>query len=175
MQASLGERAARRSRAKLGWTGLEPRHECLGWNGLAEQEALHATASVGPEQQQLFQGLHALGDRREVEAPRELHDHLRDRRVGGVRGERAHERLVDLEHVDRKPLEIGERGVARPEVVDREPHTEVLQVAQRVHGHLDVPQQAALGDLQLQGYGRKPALLERVAHDLRQSGLEELM
>src|SRR4030088_2486768 len=42
-------------------------------------------------------------------------------------------RLVDLQHVDRKLLEVGEDRAARAEVVDRQAQAELLQTVQLDH------------------------------------------
>src|SRR5829696_1133559 len=49
--------------------------------------------------------------------------------VAGV-AEPLHERAVDLEDVDREPVQVAERGVAGAEVVDGQPRPQALELAQ---------------------------------------------
>ncbi|HEX3212388.1 MAG TPA: hypothetical protein VH016_07445, partial [Actinomycetota bacterium] len=59
-----------------------------------------------------------------------------------------HERLVDLDRVDRHLAQVGERGVAGAEVVDGQVHPEPLELVKADDGHLQVVHQDALGDLE---------------------------
>ena len=72
-------------------------------------------------------GLDALGDDAQAEVVGEVDRGAHDRGVGGVDGHLDHERLVDLDHVDREPLEVGQRRVAGAEVVDRERQADLAQ------------------------------------------------
>ena len=64
----------------------------------------------------------------------------------GFGGEVHHERAVDLDLVDRQPLEVDERRVAGAEVVDREPLAHRVQEIQ--HDRRVGVDQRALGELQ---------------------------
>ena len=104
----------------------------------------------------------------------ELDDGLDDGGVLRVDAEPADERSVDLDRLDREPLQVGQRRVPGAEVVDGEVQAEVAQLAQRDRGGLDIAHQRRLGDLQPQRVGGEPALgqglgdrsLERRAHQL---------
>src|SRR2546427_807790 len=65
-------------------------------------------------------GLHTLGDDLQAQAGAQGDDGARNGRVVGVAEHVAHEAAVDLELVQRQALEIGQRGVAGAEVVQRE-------------------------------------------------------
>ena len=109
-----------------------------------------------------------------AQAARQADDGHHDGPVFRVIGEVAHKRLVDLELVDRKPLEVTERRVARAKVVNRQAHAALVQVfhdldgAQRVlHGH-------ALGQLQFQVMRRQTSLGQHLGHQLGQVLVTEL-
>ena len=96
----------------------------------------------------------------------EGHDAGDDGRRRGVVGHRRHEGAVDLELVERERAEVGQRRVARPEVVDRDPHAERAQLGQVADGGAHVEEQRAFGDLEAEvgrvgagglEHGRHPA------------------
>jgi hypothetical protein len=60
------------------------------------------------------------------------------------------ERAIDLEGVDREALQEPERGVTRPEVVDRDAHAEPAQLAEKPGGRAHVLHDRGLGHLHLQ-------------------------
>jgi len=63
---------------------------------------------MGLQERQFFRGLHPLGNDAEPEASAQA-DHRADRIVfAGDNGHLANERLIDLEGVDRKFLEIAQ-------------------------------------------------------------------
>ena len=66
-----------------------------------------------------------------------------------------HEGTVDLEHIDGKVLEVGERGIAGAEVIDRDPDAIRPQLSEHVHGALRVLHQHALGDSGMSDPGRQ--------------------
>ena len=68
--------------------------------------------------------------------------------LAGVGVHDVHERLVDLQDVDRELLDVVQRRVAGAEVVDREQHAERLQLAEPLDRQLHVRHHHALGDLQ---------------------------
>ena len=95
--------------------------------------------------------LDALGHRLEPERVRELDDRLHDGGVLGARHDAVDEGLVDLQRVDRQQLaQVAQRGVADAEVVDRQAHAELLELAQRRGRGVHVGEHGALGDLQAQ-------------------------
>ena len=94
--------------------------------------------------------LDPLDDHRQVERAGERDDRVQERRVGGLAAEVVDERLRDLEDVDREVAQVAERRVARPEVVEREPHAQVAQGVQLLDRAFGVAHRAALGDLERQ-------------------------
>src|SRR5207245_3136150 len=97
--------------------------------------------------------LDALGDEIQPEATRELDRRPDNGGTTGIRREPADERAVDLDLLDGEPLEIGEGGVAGPEVVDGKAES---LLPEPVHG-FEYPtgfgHDRVLGDLQLQRQG----------------------
>src|SRR5690606_13367914 len=96
-----------------------PQRELLRGHRPCEQETLHLAASGVLQEGQLRLGLHALGDDAQTHGVRQPDDGVDDGRVVGIDHHVAHEALVDLERVDGQPLEVGQRRIARAEVVDR--------------------------------------------------------
>ena len=90
---------------------------------------------------------------------RDLHDGLYEQRSGAAE-DVAHERAVDLEQVDRELLEVGERRVAGPEVVDGEPDAEVAQPPEPDGRRRRVLHQRAFGDLEDQALRLEAAPVE---------------
>ena len=77
-------------------------------------------------------------------------DRRDDRQVVGVAGNVAHERLVDLELVDRESLEVRKRRIARAEIVEREFKSQPFELTHDADRVLGVLHRHALGDLELQ-------------------------
>ena len=72
----------------------------------------------------------------------------------------ADERLVDLDLVERHALQIAERRIAGPEIVERELDADVLQARDHVVNVLIVAQQHAFGNLQLEALGGEAGFAE---------------
>ena len=92
--------------------------------GLAEQVALRELATERAELGELLRRLDSLGDRAQAERVGEAHDRGADRGVLGLAPEPVDERPVDLQRLDREPLQVRHRRVAGAEVVDAEVHAE---------------------------------------------------
>src|SRR5215210_3728370 len=107
-EGRLGERPA----------GAEGGLELARVEGLGEQVALPEATSESLEERELVGTLDALRDGVDLQHVAELHDRRRESGVLVGGADPVHERLVDLQDVDREPAEVAERGVPRPEVVD---------------------------------------------------------
>ena len=108
--------------------------------------------------------LDPFGDDGQAEAEAEPDHGAHDRGRLRVRVDVAHERAVDLDPVEGKGPQVGERGVARPEIVHRDPHAERPQLLQRRDRTIEVADQCRLRDLQLQAPGRQSRLQEHRLH-----------
>jgi hypothetical protein len=80
-----------------------------------------------------------------------------------------HERAVDLDFFDGEPPQVGERGIARAEVVDAERHAHSGELPEYFQGGGRVDHDRGLGDLELEVGGAEAGLVER-----RGDGLHEL-
>jgi hypothetical protein len=78
---------------------------------------------------------------------------------------------VDLEKVGVETLEVGQRRVASAEVVDMQPHVEVLQRRQRLAHHGGGIRQQALGQLELEAMGLQTRFREYTRDKGRQVDL----
>ena len=101
-------------------------------------------------------------------------DRAGQRRPLGAERDFLDERLGDLEDVDREPLEIAERRVAGAEVVDREPHAQLLELLESLQHGVGLLHQHALGDLQDHRGGIHARAGERGAQRVGDPGALEL-
>ena len=84
------------------------------------------------------------------------------------------ERPVDLQRLDREPLEVRQRRVAGAEVVDREVEAESTERTERAQRRLGVAHQRALGDLEPERARHDARVVQDTRHVVRQRGLGEL-
>ena len=131
--------------------------------GPAEDIALdHADPELA-DQLQIVMGLDALGAGIHAERFGKGDDGADDRRVAvGRAGRRraANEALVDLDLVERRLLQIAERRIAGAEIVEREAHSERLQLGESFVGRFALGQEHAFGDLELEPVGADPGFPE---------------
>ena len=125
--------------------------------GRANEVPLAEVAAEALDPSQLAIGVDALGDDLQVERPPELDHHLQEHEVGALVFEHGDERPVDLELVDREPLQVRERAVAGPEVVERDAHAERLQLVEQRDGLVGVVDQHRFGDLEPEQLGGETA------------------
>src|SRR6185312_5617018 len=86
----------------------------------------------------------------------------------------AHEPGIDLEHVDRQGLQVGQHGVTGAEIVDGDLHTNFLELRQGVSGGFDVVHHGAFGDLQAHRSGVDSELADRVGDAFRKTTTDQL-
>ena len=101
-------------------------------------------------------------------------DRVHDRQ--GIRPRRhlPHKGLVDLDLVEGEAAQVAERGIARPEIVQRRADAEVAELAENGHDALVVLQQRGFRDLQLQPARRQAGGLQRRADGLHDVAALEL-
>ena len=162
----FGERGEPRAVDPGGDVGARP--------GPGEQIALRGVATKRRQLPELAVGLDALGDHGEAEGVAEADDGGDDRRVLRVRAQPVDERTVHLDCFDREALQVPERRVAGPEVVDAEPDSQALERRDRAHGRLGVVHQDVLGDLEAQPGGVGAGVVERRSHVLGEVGVRQL-
>src|SRR5690606_25122303 len=107
-------------RAALG--GGEDRVYLRGGRRPPEEVPLPHLAPELLEAARLLLQLDSLRDRLQLQRAAERDDRAHQRWLDALVSHVVDERLVDLEDVDREALQVAERRVARPEVVDRQPH-----------------------------------------------------
>src|SRR5258706_11939631 len=101
---------------------------------LREEEALRVLASERLQPMQLAQSLHPLGHDLDAEVVGQRDDGLHQLTMFVARIERGHEGAVDLQRVDRKVDEIGQRRIASAEVVDAKLDAELLHALEELRG-----------------------------------------
>ena len=123
--------------------------------GMAVEEALREAVVEADEVGGLLRGLDALGDARVAHHRRDRSHALHDR-AHALLVQPRHEAAVDLHDVHREPLQVRERRVAGPEVVDRDPDAERGDVVDEVLAG-DLVDQHRLRELQHQLVRREAA------------------
>ena len=108
----------------------------------AEVVALRQATAFGVEHRELLGALDALGDRVEAEAAAEAEERAQDRLRARIVLQRADEGAVELDLVEREAAQIAERGMADAEIVERDPHAQPLELAQRLEIGLGRPRAA---------------------------------
>ena len=101
-----------------------------------------------------------FGGRRHAERIGEAEHGADDRDAVGIDHHPGDEAAVDLEHVDRQALEIGEAGIAGAEIVHRDGRVERLQRFEHARRARRVLDDRAFGQLQRQpvaGQAARPA------------------
>ena len=96
-----------------------------------------------------------LGDDRQAERVRHRDGGTDDDRVALVGGHVGDERAVELQFVSGQAVQVGERRIAGPIVVDRDPNSEVGELAQHIARFGDVGHDLGLGDLECERARRK--------------------
>src|SRR5215212_7307202 len=147
----------------------------LGLDGAGVEEALPVLAAQGIEPRVLLFGLDAFGDHAHAEVRRERDDGSNDLAVLRVVRHLRDERAVYLQGVDGEAVQVGERRVARAEVVDGELYAEPAKLGEERGGAFGVVHHGALRDFELEAVGREPRLAERAAHHLDKAGLRQLL
>jgi hypothetical protein len=111
---------------------------CSGRHGRGDAGALADVAAQVQQRARLRRGLDAFGHDGAAEGAGQADHAFDDGAVLRVVEHVVHEAAVDLEHVHRQALEVGQRGVAGAEVVQRKAHADALAARQQGRGGLDV-------------------------------------
>ena len=138
-----------------------------------EQVALRVRAAEPLELARLHFALDPFGDHAGVERPGQREDALDDGRTSGQQ-QAGDERSVDLERVHRQLVQVAQRRIAGPEVVEIDLDAEVAQLAQHVRGLAGTIQQRGLRDFHAQVGRPQPGLPHRLLDDAREILLHEL-
>jgi len=119
-------------------------------------------------------GLDAFRRRRHAERAGDADHRLDDDDVLVTLRQIRHERPVDLDLVERKAAQIAQRGIAGAEIIERDPHAEALDPAQRGKRILGVLHEDAFGDLELEAVRRQTGPGEGLLDHLEQVRRGEL-
>ena len=101
-----------------------------------------------------------------------------DRLVSRVVLDALHEGAIDLDHVDREAAQLRERREAGAEVVDRDPHAQVVQFLELLHGAVacrTFRDDRGLGHLEAELARLDPGVGERAANELADTAGGELL
>src|ERR1700719_1171332 len=93
----------------------------------ADEIPLHRVAALLGEETELLLGFHALGDDRHFKAVAKADDRPDDRRRLRIAPEIHDKGAIDLDLVERKRLQVAQRGIAAAEIVHGNTHAERLQ------------------------------------------------
>ncbi|MCY1459492.1 hypothetical protein D9M71_769730 [compost metagenome] len=85
------------------------------------------------------------------------------------------EAAVDLDDIDRKLLQVTERGIAGAEVVHGQGQAQLLELVELAVGVFGGFEQQAFGQLQLQQMGRQRFFLEDIGDRGNQLGIGKLL
>ncbi len=112
-------------RRGLGNQARQVEHEAVERHGLCEQEALAELDAEGADTLALVLRLDAFGENLKVQRLRQFHDGRNDGAgLGAV--ERFNEGFIDLDFVEWKFRQIGERRIADAKVIERDRYAYVL-------------------------------------------------
>src|SRR5687768_1266679 len=152
----------------------EQRRDLLRGHRPREVEALAEGASGLPKEPQLLRRLDPFRERGHAQPMREL-DHRLDHPTGVlVAIDVVDEGLVDLQDVDGQVLEAGERGVAGPEVIDRQRETPRVELGEDPLRSIGVRHRRRLRDLDDHVVRVDAGTGELLHHLLRQASRPEL-
>src|SRR5262249_37242238 len=119
-------------------------------------------------------GLDAFGNDGDAQTVAEVDDGPDDRLRIVVGGEPAHERLVDLDLVERKTAQVAKRRIAGAEIVHRDVDAKRAERVQRREHLVAFVHQQRLGDLELEALRGQAGLFQRIHHHDKQIAGAEL-
>src|SRR5258708_8204139 len=142
---------------------------------LAAEVSLYRGAPFPEQEIALLPALHSFRQYRHTKASPKS-DHGPDDRHGvPVRRYVRHEGTVDLDQVEWKGMQIGKRGVARPEIVESDVDAQCLEAVQHRHRTGEVTYQDSLGDLQLEARGAQSGFDEDGMNERGKIAMAELL
>src|SRR5580693_6406596 len=118
--------------------------------------------------------LNAFSDQLQAERLSEPDDGADYGQVAGVGAQVADEPGVDLEHVDRKGLQVRQHRIAGAEVVDGDLDPDLLELREGFARGFDVVHHGPLGDLQAYRSGIDAELLDGVGHTTDEAAGDQL-
>src|ERR1700730_16190878 len=147
---------------------------CAAVDWLRQQVALHILAIHPGELQYLVACLHAFGHHIHPQVPRERQNCPDD--LGILwQIDPGNKRAIYLQSVNRKPMEVTQRGITRSKIIERQPNSESLDPPEGHCRGIDVLNDRALGNLNLQAARVKTSLAANLGNPIDQIGLRELL
>src|SRR6266536_4012178 len=140
-----------------------------------ETEALERMNAGGAQEQMLLGGLHALRRDFHAEPASETDDGVDDRRGIGGAFDIGDEAAVDFEAVERERAQIEQARIAGAEVVQHQAHAERFEPAHGGRDLLDVAEQRAFGELELEPGAFESGFAENALdhfHEIRPAELQ---
>src|ERR1700677_3682176 len=143
------------------------RHQrALIGGGHAEQIALGAGYAEADHQIPLFGRVDAFHHHAATQGAGDLRHHLDNDFLGLVVHGGEHEIAVDLDHVERDPLQIPQGRIAGAEIVERHPDFQRFEFQDDVSNHRVIVDHRAFGNLEFEAMTGKTGSLERAHHRL---------
>src|SRR6195952_2844991 len=109
---------------------LDETQRIVGGQRMSQQEPLNDLATIGHQPLVLLKGLYPFGNHVDVQHPTQVDDTARHRLVAGGAHHAADEMAIDLQGVQIEVSQVSQRTVTCPEIVERHPHTNVMQALQ---------------------------------------------
>ena len=124
----------------------------------------------------MLQGFYPFGDDLAVEVGGQLDHALDDAQIVGVYQHVAHKALIDLQGIHRQLAQVGQRGVAGAEIIQRKAHALMAAGAHDGTGLLHVGDGGAFQHLQLQPIGRQVRIARQLlAEELGKAGRQQVV
>lgn len=142
---------------------LQPGQGLIGGQGPADVIALSVVAVQVSQQAQAGVVFHAFGRDAQAKVVGQADDRTDDGMPFGFGGGRHDEGSVYFQAVDRQLLQIGQRRIARAEIVDGNLYADVVQAFQHVEAAVGIRNDGAFGDFKLQELGIQAAIGKNVA------------
>ena len=105
---------------------------------------------------------------------RQCHDGPCDHRRILAMGDIGDETAIDLQPVHRQAPQIGERGISRAEIIDRQPDAGLVQGAEDIHRIAHILHHPGFGDFQFKPRGWQPGFVQHFVDQARHIAAAEL-
>src|SRR5947208_3885266 len=149
--------------------------EIRGRKRTREEEPLRLLTASRAQPLELPGTLDPLGRHGDPQAVGQRQDGVGDGGVARGSVHVVHERLVDLDAVGRKAGDIGERGIAGAEVIERDPAAELAQPLERGAPGGGVLDQHRFGDLHLDQRRRNHGRRRLLGDDARRVAMQQVL
>src|SRR5262249_7700488 len=128
----------------------------------------------GAQEKLLVGGLHTLGCDLHAKTASETDDRMDNGRCVGSLFDRTHKAAVDLELVEGETAQIEQAGIASAEIIERKPYTQRLEPQHRDLRAVDIAEQHAFGQFQLEPGRIQAGLMQDTLDDLDEIHAPEL-